>query len=371
MNTDATNTANPWLQIAHLGNENAALHEQHMETAAEIDGILVQQAERREELSSLEKRMEEVKEELRGLDSRLVARKLSAGQIGEEMRVNSERLAELQRRVSGAGEAGQGGDGLREGEDGRGEGGGIGGAGVTPVEGRGASAEVVPTGQQGEVGVKGEEEEDSFEDILGTGNTYNRQSSLMDNSGTTSSRESALSDSATMPSNSSRRPSQPRPEARSLPGPKARQPFPDGKPRPPKRAAYLSSFSPYAAAAIEAGHYGPRHLRPETAPASPRAPTTARRTNALNAASPPVTPTSTSQRTRQDSTLFTGGAADTALLASMQARIETTSARSQRLQDPGRDRVPFGVNERDLFRPQADGEGGDGGKKKSKRRKIE
>lgn len=370
MNTDATNTANLWLQIAHLGNENAALHEQHMETAAEIDGILAQQAERREELSSLEKRMEEVKEELRSLDGQLVARKLSAGQIGEEMRVNSARLAELQRRVSGAGEAAEGGDGAREVEDGRGEGGDIVQTGMTPIEGRGAPAEVVPTEEQGEGAVK-EEEEDSFEDILGAGNTYNRQSSILDSSGTTSSRESALSDGATMPSNSSRRPSQPRPETRSAILPKARQPFPNGKPRPPKRAAYLSSFSPYAADAVEAGHYGPRHLRPETAPAAPRAPTTARRCNALNAASPPVTPTSPIQRTRQDSILFTGGAADTALLASMQARIESTSARSQRLQDPGRDRMPFGLNERDLFRPQSDGEGGDGGKKKSKRRKLE
>ncbi|GIZ43096.1 hypothetical protein CKM354_000633700 [Cercospora kikuchii] len=370
MNTDATNTANPWLQIAHLGNENAALHEQHMETAAEIDEILAQQAQRREELSSLEKRMEEVKEELRSLDSRLVARKLSVGQIGEEMRVKSERLAELQRRVSGAGGAGEGGDESGEGEEDRGEGGDIVQTGMTPVEGRGAPAEVVPTEEQGEGAVK-EEEEDSFEDILGAGNTYNRQFSLLDNSGTTSSRESALSDSATMPSNSSRRPSQPRSETRSFLQPKARHPFPDGKPRPPKRAAYLSSFSPYADAAIEAGHYGPRHLRPETAPAAPRAPTTARRSNALSAASPPVTPTSTSQRTRQGSNIFTSGAADTALLASMQARIETTSARSQQLQDPGRDRVPFGVNERDLFRPQADGEGGDGKKKKSKRRKLE
>lgn len=340
-----------------------------METAAEIDGILAQQSERREELSSLEKRMEEVKEELRSLDGQLVARKLSAGQIGEEMRVNSERLAELQRRVSGAGGAEQGGDGVREGEDGAGEGGDIGDAGVTPVEGHGDSAEVVATGQQGEQEVK--EEKDSFEDILGAGNTYNRQPSLLDNSGTTSSRESALSDSATLPSNSSRRPSHPRPETRSAILPKARQPFPSGKPRPPKRAAYLSSFSPYDAAALAAGHYGPRHLRPETAPTPPRAPTTARRTNALNAASPPVTPTSTTQRTSQANNIFTGGAADTALLASMQARIETTSARSQRLQDPGRDRMPFGLNERDLFRPQADGEGGDGGKKKSKRRKLE
>ncbi|PPJ58857.1 hypothetical protein CBER1_09266 [Cercospora berteroae] len=362
MNTDATNTVNPWLQIAHLGNENAALHEQHMETAAEIDDILAQQAQRREELSSLEKRMGEVKEELRSLEGQLVARKLSAGQIGEEMRVNSERLAELQRRVSGAREAGQGGDGV-------GEGGDTVQTGMTPGEGRGAPAEVVPAEQQGEEEVK--EEEDSFEDILGAGNTYNRHSSLLDNSGTTSSRESALSDSGTLPSSFSRRPSQPRPETRSFLAPKARQPFPDGKPRPPKRAAYLSSFSPYAADAIEAGHYGPRHLRPETAPAPPRAPTTARRSNALGAASPPVTPTSASQRDRQGSNLFTGGAADTALLASMQARIETTSARSQRLQNPGRDRMPFGLNERDLFRPQADGEGGDGAKKKSKRRKIE
>ncbi|KAM3419537.1 hypothetical protein BST61_g2878 [Cercospora zeina] len=373
--------ANPWLQIAHLGNENAAFYERHLETKAEIHELLRKQAEKKAELKDLEKGVEEVREELKGLEGRLVERKVELGRIGEGIRGNSERLRGLQGGVFSAavdgsrqGEEAVEGEGESEGESETGEdeedaedG------GVALGEGPGSSPAVSSTAQQRQAVV---EQEDTFEDILGIGNSFYSQPSPT--TAVSSSRASAISDHAARPSKAPDRPREPRTETRSSLVPRARQPFAPGRPRPPKAPAYLNSYAPHAAAALQAGHYGPRHIRPERSPspAAPSAPASANphHSNATNRNLSSATTSSSAQSNninkRKRMGNFTGGAADSALLASMQARIASTSAKAEKFLVPGRDRMPFGVEERDVVRPQVGGRGeGVGSGRRGKRRR--
>ncbi|KAF2207666.1 hypothetical protein CERZMDRAFT_102154 [Cercospora zeae-maydis SCOH1-5] len=366
-NSTSSKTSNPWLQIAQLGTENAALHEQHVETTAKIDELLKRQAEKKAELEDLEMRVKVVGEELMVLEEDLVEKKVILGMVGEEIRGNSERLRGLQDGGLGLELGSVGERGEEEGEDQDdeadegdeeellGEEGeqDVDDGGVALNGARGASPAVLPTEQQRQVA---SEQEDTFEDILGVGNSFYSRPSLTP--AASSSRASAVSDHAARPFKA---PNRPREQTRSSLPPRTRQPFAPGRPLPPKTPAYLNSYAPNAAAAIQAGRYGPRHLRPEaSSPSAPPAPASAPapRSNAPNRNLPTSTAPSSSQSNKRKRTgNFTGGAADSVLLTNMQARIASTSAKAEKLLVPGRDRMPFGVEERDLVRPGVEGVG--------------